>query len=350
MLTYFDITDLVRQNEDLAVLQETNARLYSAAQETQRRLTDIINFLPDATFVIDEEGRVIAWNRAIEEMTGITATEMLGKGEYEYAVPFYGERRPILIDLVFKPQEELEQKYAHIQQVGATLVGETYVPRLRGKRALSAGHGIHPARLKGNPVGAIESIRDITDRKHAEEELRQAKEAAEAATQAKSAFLATMSHEIRTPMNAIIGMSGLLLDTQLSADQREFADTIRSSGDALLTIINDILDFSKIEAGRMELENQPFDLRECIESALDLMKLKAADKGLELACEVAAGVPAAITGDVTRLRQILVNLLGNAVKFTEHGEVVVTVSREDVSSVECQVSRRDSNMTPDSST
>lgn len=161
------------------------------------------------------------------------------------------------------------------------------------------------------------------ERLEAAAELAQARDEALAGTMAKSEFLATMSHEIRTPMNAVIGMTDLLTNTELSPQQKDFVETIRSSGNTLLTIINDILDFSKIESGKLELEQQPFELRACIEESLDLLATKAAEKGLELAYQIAPHTPQTILGDITRLQQILVNLLSNGIKFTSAGEVVV---------------------------
>ncbi len=186
---------------------------------------------------------------------------------------------------------------------------------VRGKVVQRDEHG-RPLRMMGTMI-------DITDRKAGEEELRKAKEAAEAATQAKSQFLATMSHEIRTPMNGVIGMTSLLLDTELTSEQREFATTVRNSGDALLTIINDILDFSKIEAGKLTLEQIDFDLDLLVEDVADLFAEQAHRKGLELVCLLPPTRPLAVKGDPHRIRQMLSNLVTNALKFTERGELAI---------------------------
>jgi PAS domain S-box-containing protein len=287
-----------------SVLAIHNAGLFREIQRQKQYSDALVETSPVAIATMDLDSKVVGWNPGAERLFGYTPAEALGRR---------------MEDLV-APAEAREEVRANIHR---TLEGEWI--RAIARRARKDGTLVDveissmPVVVDGAKVGMIGIYHDIT-------ELLRARREAEAANEAKSAFLATMSHEIRTPLNAVIGMSGLLLNTPLTDEQREFAEVVRQSGDALLTVINDILDFSKIEAGKLELESQPFDLRECVEGALDLVATRAAEKGLDLAYLVGDGTPAAIVGDVTRLRQVLLNLLSNAVKFTERGEVVLSVS------------------------
>ncbi len=299
-----------------------------AEQETknsQERLAQIIDFLPDPTWVVDNEGKVVRWNKAIEKMVGVKAGQIVGKGDYEHALPFYGERRPVLIDLVRSWQPEYEEKYISVKKEGENLISESYHEHLGdGGIYLSATAGLlYDA--AGKIAGAIESLRDITDSKQMEEELIEAKQAADDANKAKGDFLANMSHEIRTPMNAVIGMAHLALKTDLTPKQRDYLKKIQSSANALLGIINDILDFSKIEAGKMDIESVDFNLEDVMDNLANLVTVKAQEKEeLEVLFNVNWEVPRFLVGDPLRLGQVLINLANNAVKFTNNGEIVVS--------------------------
>ena len=302
--------ELVRARDIAEASARENARLYLEASSQKQYFEALMNFSPLAVITLDSDNHIVACNPAFEQLFGYSQAEIVGRN---------------FIDVLGSPENlaDINSNISHLQQGEVTQT----VSRRRHKNGTLIDVEIlaAPIKVEGRQVGIYGMYQDIREREQAMEALEQARAAAEAANQAKSAFLAMMSHEIRTPMNAIIGMTGLLLDTELTAEQRDYAETVRASSDALLTIINDILDFSKIEAGKLELERQPFDLRECMESALDLLGSRASEKGLDLAYQLDEQVPPAIYGDVTRLRQILVNLLSNAVKFTEAGEVVISV-------------------------
>ena len=284
-----------------------------AVRQSEELLATVLDHLPAPVYLRDRDGCFTLVNRTYEEVYRVKKDDLRGKTVHEIYPKHQAEEYAAQDRDVVESREVMEYEIA--------------VPDADGKHTFAVLR-FPIVGASGELVGVGGVDHDITERKLAEEQMRIAKEEAEAASEAKSTFLATMSHEIRTPMNGVIGMTSLLLNTELSSEQREYTEVVRRSSDHLLTIINDILDFSKIEAGKLEVEHQAFDLRDCLESALDLLTAKATEKGLNLAYLAKEEVPAAIKGDVTRLRQILVNLLGNAVKFTEAGDIVLSVEAE----------------------
>jgi PAS domain S-box-containing protein len=280
--------------------------------ESEVRFRDMFDEAPVGYHELGIDGRITRVNRTELRILGYTAEEMLGRFPWEFVEEHEVSHKAVLAKLAgtLPPGQNIERHY--LKKDGSP------IPVLLQDRLLRDA--------AGDIVGIRTTLQDITERKRMEEELRRAKEEAEAATRAKSEFLAVMSHEIRTPMNGVIGMADLLSNTSLTPDQQEYVDTIRMSGEALLSVINDILDFSKFESGKVDLEEAPFDLRPCIEEVYDLLSPKASQKDVDLLYWIDAEVPQVIIGDKHRLRQILLNLAGNAIKFTERGEIYISIS------------------------
>lgn len=451
-----------RVRERTASLSKANALL----KEGERRLSQIIEFQPDATMVINSAGQLIAWNHAMENLTGVKAEAMIGKGDYEYALPFYGHRRPVMIDLVTSYDDSVADKYLTIRKEGDRLVSETYLPdfcnrgptwlwnvaaplldengevtgaiesirditdRINHQKALLqsevryktlyreakkteelyhslldstldaiviydlAGNvtyvnqgftrtfgwfkedlvgGVpytpeseHEATMEkvrlvvddgkpikdfetirfnkdgklidvsisasrfsdgeGSPSGMFVILRDITDRKYTERLLQQAKEAAESANQAKSIFLANMSHELRTPLNAVLGYAQMLnRSRRLDKEERGHVGTIIRNGEYLLVLINDVLELSRIEANRVEVQAVSFDLHRMLTDLESMFRLQAKRKGLQLTFDFSQSAPQHICADQNKLRQVLINLVGNAIKYTNEGNIHLKV-------------------------
>lgn len=286
-----------------------------ALKESERRYRELADLLPQTVYELDAQGNVIFVNSFGLETFGYTQADLV-KGVH------------FLDAVIPEDQKRIEEDFRQSFKQSSEPEQHGYEYEMQRKDGITFPAAVYPAQIirDGKVMGQRGIIIDISERKQSEKAMKLAMEAAKEAATAKAEFLANMSHEIRTPMNAVIGMTGLLLDSNLDAEQRECVETIRNSGDALLSLINDILDFSKIESGKMGLENQIFDLKNFVEVSMDLVAANAAEKGLNLAYRIDEGVPDAIASDPTRLRQILINLLSNAVKFTEKGEVEVSIT------------------------
>ena len=310
-----------RVNARLVAENEERRRAEHALRTSQaaaRKLSLVASSTDNLVAIADAAGRLEWINESFTRLLAFSLSEAIGRPLTQ-----------MLVSPDTEPPTVSSLRDALLR--GASFNGDL-VCHARDGRRYNLHLEMHPVR---NEAGAVENfiamLTDITARVETEKYLRRAKEEADAASRAKSEFLASMSHEIRTPMNGVIGMTSLLLETPLSSEQRDFVNTIRTSGDALLAIINDILDFSKIESGKMELEQRPFELAACLEEALDLFAVQAAAKRIDLAYFIEPEVPAWIVGDPTRLRQVVVNFVNNAIKFTPHGYVSLEVGLADAS-------------------
>jgi len=280
-------------------------RFEDELKKSEAKNRALLDAIPDAIFLLDKEGNFLDYRAPNSSILYAPAELFMGKNIHS-----------------IMPQDLVELTMNNLglaRQSGKMQVFEYQLPTNGEIKHFEARINL----CEGGDFLAL--VRDVTERKRSDEMLWKAKEEAEAAAKAKSEFLANMSHEIRTPLNAVIGLTGLLLDTDLTHEQRNYLEIVRDSGDSLLSVINNILDFSKIDGGMMELEHSPFDLRRCIESTMDLMVTRAAEKGLVLKVVLDDQLPTMLVGDASRLRQVLANLLSNAVKFTDKGFVEVSV-------------------------
>ncbi len=282
-------------------------------RESEERFSAVVQTAADAIISTDASGNIISWNRGAQNIFGYSEEEVLGK--------------PTTILMSEQYRDAHKNGMARLNSTGeSNIIGKKI--EMAGLRKDGSEFSIDISITRWEVTKGVfytSIIRDITERKRGEKELIEARHQAEEASRLKSEFLANMSHEIRTPMNGIMGMTSLALDTELTEEQREYLKNVQKSGDALLNVINDILDFSKIEAGKLTINLDDFNLRVTVEDVADILAPKASEKGLEFICTVHHDVPCLLKGDSGRIRQILLNLGGNAIKFTEKGEVVINV-------------------------